>query len=179
MKYSNLLLIILLVFSSCTRKTDQQLFQEGQDAQGKKDFLLAIEKYQELIDQHANSSHADSAQLLVALIYNNDLRDMERAVRAYQKVYTFFPQSTMAPTAMFLAGFIFNNELHKLDTAKLMYETFLQKYPEHELAASAKFEMESFGKDPMQFIPQELIVPETTKTTAVKEPPPAPKKKKH
>ncbi len=172
------LLMLVLALSSCSRKTDEQLYKEGQQAQDKKDFLLAIEKYQAVVEQHPKSMLADSAQFLVALMYNNDLRDMEKAVRAYQKVYTLFPQSRMAPTAMFLAGFIFNNELHKLDTAKLMYETFLQKYPDHELAASAKFEMESSGKDPTQFIPQDLIVKESIDSSAVKAKQSVSKKKK-
>ena len=172
------LVILVLLLSSCSRKTDEQLFKEGQQAQGQKDFLLAVDRYQELVDKYPKSSHADSAQFLTALIYNNDLREMEKAVKAYQQVYTKFPQSQMAPTAMFLVAFLFNNELHQLDSARNLYYTFLQQYHTHELAPSAKFELESLGKDPSQLISQDVLAKVATDSSKQEKTQVIPKKKK-
>jgi len=146
------LLTGIIVLASCSRKTDQELYREGQAAEGRQDFQAAVQSYEEVVGKYPQGTYADSAQFLIGKIYNNDLRDIEKAASAYEKVYTSFPQSQFAPTAMFLTGFLLNNDLHKFDSAKLVYQMFLEKYPNHELATSAKFELENLGKDPTEFV---------------------------
>lgn len=152
MKQTALLIVILFLVSSCSRKSGQQLYQEAQTAEGQKNYPAALQAYQEIIDKSPTSAYAESSLYRIALIYNNDVRDFGKAISAYQQFCSIFPNSPKAPTALFLTGFIYNNELHRLDSAKIMYETFLQKYPSHELATSAKFELETLGKDPTQFL---------------------------
>jgi outer membrane protein assembly factor BamD (BamD/ComL family) len=152
MKSVFLFVFLLLFLSSCSKKSEPELFKEGQAAEEQQNFQLAIERYQEIVDRFPGKAYADSAVYRTAVIYNNDVHDFVKAVRTYQQYYTMFPNSEEAPTAMFLSGFILNNELHKLDSAKIVYETFLQKYPGHQLASSAEFELETLGKDPGQFI---------------------------
>ena len=149
------LFILLVLLSSCSRKSEEQLIKEAETAQEQKNFQIAVERYQELADRYSQSARAETSLYRIALIYNNDLHDVEHAVEAYRKFYTSYPESKDAPTAMFLRGFIFNNELHKIDSAKVVYEAFLQHYPRHELATSARFELETLGKDPGQFITPE------------------------
>jgi len=59
-----------------------------------------------------------------------------------------------------------NNELHKLDSARVLYEAFLQQYPNHDLAVSARFELETLGKDPTQFLPREEVAKMSRDSTA-------------
>ena len=157
MKSYSFALVLVLIFSSCSKKNEVELLQEGKTAQDSSKFLLAIESYQEIINRFQGSMYADSALYRIAVIYNNDLHDYGKAVQSYQRYYALFPKSKEAPTALFLSAFILNNELHQLDSAKLAYETFLRIYPNHSLASSAKFELETLGKDPGEFVKKEVV----------------------
>jgi TolA-binding protein len=159
-----LYLSVIFLFSSCSKKTEEQYLQEAKNARDQKNYQLAIENYQQLADHYKSSESAEKAQLAIAAVYNNEMHDFEKAATAYQKFYSMYPGSKDAPSALFLAGFLLSNELHKYDSAKIMYEMFLQKFPDHELAASAKFELSTLGKDPGQFISPEV----TSKTDSSK-----------
>ncbi|MGA2623953.1 MAG: tetratricopeptide repeat protein [Bacteroidota bacterium] len=156
-------LIAVLLVCSCSHKSEDQLFKDGQAAEGQNNFQLAVESYQEIVDRYPQGKYADTAQFRAALIYNNNLHDTGKAVAAYQRVYVKYPQSTFAPTAMFLTAFLLNNELHNFDSARAIYLAFLQKYPDHDLATSAKFELESLGKDPSQFLPHDTLAVKSQK----------------
>jgi outer membrane protein assembly factor BamD (BamD/ComL family) len=148
----NIFILILCVFTSCSRKSEADLYREGKAAEEQKNFQLAVERYEEIVKQSATSAYAETSQYRVAVIYNNDLHDPIKAVNAYRTFHTMFPSSNHAPSALFLMGFLFNNELHQYDSARRAYEAFLQQYPTHELAVSAKYELETLGKDPGQII---------------------------
>ena len=152
MKYLYSLLTVLVIVSGCSRKNEEQLYSEAREAEQQKNLVLAIERYDEIVTRFTSTSLAESSQYRVAVLYNSELREMRKAVAAYLKFHDLFPQSKEAAPSLFMAGFILNNELHSLDSAKLIYESFLQKYPNHELAGSARFELESLGKDPSEFI---------------------------
>ena len=155
MKFS-FLLILLISASSCSRKSDSVLFQEGKTFEDQKDYQQAAERYEEIVDRFAGQAYAESSLSRLAVIYNNEVKDTRKAVYTYQRYYTMFPASKEAPTMLFLSGFLYNNELHNLDSARMAYESFIQKYPNHELAPSAKFELENLGKDPNQALETRL-----------------------
>jgi TolA-binding protein len=149
MKYARLFIILLIAASSsCSRKSAQQLYQEGNAAQVQGDFALAVERFQEVVGHYPASAYAETSQCALAVMYNNDLHDPHKAIEAYQKLYAMFPSSSQAPNALFLVGFLYNNQLNNADSARMAYETFLQKFPTHELALSARFELQNLGKDP-------------------------------
>ena len=148
--YLSLLLMFLLV--SCSKKNEQEFYQEAQQAVSQKNYQLAAERYLQAVDASPQSAIAESSQYRIAMLYNNELRELENAVFAYRKFYTMFPNSKNAPTALFLSGFILNNELKRPDSARTAYESFLLKYPDHELAASARFELETLGKEPETYV---------------------------
>ena len=152
MKQSHLFLLLLILVTSCSRKSDKELFEEGKIAQSKQNYQLAVERYQAVVEQYPASAYAETSQYYVAIVYNNDLHDTRKAIEAYQKFYDTFQTSNEAPNALFLIGFLYNNELKNIDSARMAYESFLQKYPSHTLAVSAKFELETLGKDPTQVL---------------------------
>ena len=167
MKYS-LALILLLVIISCSKKSDVDLYADAKAAEGKKDFQMAAETYEQLVANFPNTAYAETSLQRLSVIYNNNLKDSRKAVFTYQRYYSMFPAGKQAPTMLFLSGFIYNNELHQLDSAKLVYETFLQKYPDHELAASAKFELETLGKDPGQTLNPQIVKTDEIKSESPK-----------
>ncbi len=157
------LLICVFLFASCSRKSAEQLYNDGVKAENEKQYPVAIESYKELIDRYEQSSLADSAMYRLALVYNNDLHETEHAVQTYKLYCQKYSSNPRAATALFLAAFLMNNDLHQTDSARVTYERFLQLYPNHQLAQSAKFELMNLGKDPDQFVPQTTAeVPETT-----------------
>ena len=152
MKRSHLLLFLLILVTSCSHKSDKELYEEGQAAQSKQEYQLAIERYQAVVEHSPASAYAETSQYNIAIIYNNDLHDTRSAISAYQKFYDTFSSSREAPNALFLIGFLYNNELKNIDSARMAYEKFLQNYPAHTLALSAKFELETLGRDPAQVL---------------------------
>ena len=157
MKHSIFFLLLLCVFSSCSRKSEADLYREGKAAEEQKNFPLAVERYEEVVKQAPKTAYAETSQYHVAVIYNNDLQDWVKAVAAYRVFYMMFPSSSHAPSALFLTGFLFNNQLHQIDSARMAYEMFLRQYPTHELATSAKFELETLGKDPGQIVQSQQL----------------------
>lgn len=164
------ILLVLIFFSSCSRKSDIDLYNEGKIAEGNKSFSEAAELFEEAVSRFSTSAYAESSLLRLAFMYNNDLKDARKAINAYQRFYETFSTSSQAPTMLFLAGFIYNNELHVLDSAKMIYEIFLQKFPDHELAPSAKFELETLGKEPTQAFTPPIVISEKSDTKQTSKP---------
>ena len=157
-------LVLVLILSSCSRKSDTELYTDAKAAEAIKDFQKAVELYEQVVDRFPTVATAESSLVRLSVIYNNDIKDPRKAIDAYRRCYSMFPSSKQAPTMLFLTGFVFNNELHMLDSARIVYETFLQKYPDNDLAASAKFELETLGKDPSMAIIQQDMVVNNSKT---------------
>jgi outer membrane protein assembly factor BamD (BamD/ComL family) len=168
MKYVVLTICCLSIFS-CSRKNDATLFKEGKEAEVQKNFLVAAERYEEIVDRFPAEAFAESSLSRLAVMYTNDAKDSRKAIRTYQRYYTMFPNSKQAPTMLFLSGFMFNNDLHELDSARVAYQTFLQKYPHHELVPSATYELETLGKDPGQALQQRVTTTDEANPKAAKQ----------
>ncbi|TAK60978.1 MAG: tetratricopeptide repeat protein [Bacteroidetes bacterium] len=149
----NILFVISTLFfiAGCSPSNDD-LFNEAKEAESQKNFPVALERYAKIVENDSQSALAESSQYRIALIYNNELRDIPKAAEAYRKFNSLFPNSHDAPTCLFLAGFLYNNDMKRHDMAKEIYQEFMQKYPNHELVASAKFELETMGKDPVELL---------------------------
>ena len=151
MKHAALCLLLML-FASCSQKSDADLFREGSAAEEKKDIPLALSLYGEAVDRFPATAYAESSQYRIAMILMNAEGEKRPAVDAQMKFFTMFPSSRRAPGMLFLAAFTYNNDLHNLDSAKLLYELFLAKYPGDEMAASASFELRTLGRSPEEVI---------------------------
>lgn len=149
MKFA-LSLMMLVMISSCMKKTDLQLYGEGKALEEQSKFQDAADRYEEIVKRNPGGAYSDSSLVRLAYLYSNEIKDIPKAIQSYRRYYEYFPASKQAPTMLFLSGFLFNNELHQTDSARAVYEAFLQKYPRHELAASAKFELATLGKNPDQ-----------------------------
>ncbi|MBI5214541.1 MAG: tetratricopeptide repeat protein [Ignavibacteriae bacterium] len=151
MKQNLFFLFSFIVLWGCS-PSPEATYKEARTAEEQKNFPLALERYEQIVNDNTETAYAESSQYRIALIYNNELREIEKAARAYRKFSTLFPNSKDAPTCMFLAAFIYNNDMKKPDSAKAIYEEFMQKFPTHELYTSAKFELQTMGKDPGEFL---------------------------
>ena len=62
----------------------------------------AIGYYERVLAEYPDSGHGDEAQFMIAFIYEEYIRDLEKARRAYQRVIENYPDSELAASARHL-----------------------------------------------------------------------------
>jgi len=147
-----LALLSLTLIVSCKKLTDEELWNQGVDAQKANKFDESLTSYQQLLDEYPKSPKVPEALFAIGSICQDQKRDIYKAIHCYQRIVQEYPTHATASGAQFLIGFLYNNELKNLDSAKLAYETFLKMYPDNPMAPSARFELENLGKDANQIL---------------------------
>ena len=142
----------LALVVSCKKLTDEDLWNNGVEAQKANKFDESLQNYQLLLDDYPKSPKVPEALFAIGSICQDQRRDIYRAIRCYRRIVQEFPTNATASGAQFLIGFLYNNELKNLDSAKIAYEDFLRIYPDNPMAPSARFELENLGKDPNQIM---------------------------
>ncbi len=146
------IVLCLALLVSCKKLTDEELWNNGVDAQKANKFDESLKNYQQLIDDYPKSTKVPDALFAVGSIDQNQQRDIYGAIRCYRRIVQEFPTHATASGAQFLIGFLYNNELKNLDSAKIAYEDFLKMYPDNPMAPSARFELDNLGKDANQIM---------------------------
>ena len=154
------ILIAMSFIYSCSRISEEDLWISADQEYKQHNYMSAIAKYQEIVEKFKNNPRADSAQYLIASIYNNELQEYRNAISEYRKLVKLFPNSQKSPKVMFLIGFIYNNQLNEYDSARIAYEEFIEKYPNDDLVQDAQIEIATLGKDPSELIPPEIAIKE-------------------
>jgi TolA-binding protein len=149
------ILLSLLVVVSCKKLTDEDLWNNGVQAQKANQFQEALQDYQQILDEYPKSPKVPDALYAIGSICQDKNLDVYRAIRSYRRIMEEYPAHATASSAQFLIGFLYNNELKNVDSARIAYEEFLKKYPDNPMTASAKFELENLGKDPNEIIDME------------------------
>jgi len=142
------ILLCLVLVVSCRKLTDEELWNNGVDAQKLNKFDESLQDYQKLLDDYPKSPKVPDALYAIGSICQDQKRDVYRAIRSYRRIVQEYPTHATASGAQFLIGFLYNNELKNLDSAKIAYDEFLRIYPDNPMAPSARFELENLGKDP-------------------------------
>lgn len=152
MRPSLLVLLSLVLILSCKKLTDEELWNNGVDAQKMNKFDESLQSYQQLLDEYPKSPKVPEALFAIGSICQDQKRDIYKAIHCYQRIVQEYPTHATASGAQFLIGFLYNNEIKNLDSAKIAYETFLKMYPDNPMAPSAKFELENLGEDANQIL---------------------------
>ena len=142
----------LVVLIGCSKLTDEQLWNQGVNAQKSDKFQEALQSYQQLLEDYPKSPKVPDALYAIGSICQNKNLDLHKAIRSYRRIVDEYPTHATASSAMFLIGFIYNNELKNLDSARIAYEEFMKKFPDNPMAASARFELNNLGKNPDDII---------------------------
>jgi outer membrane protein assembly factor BamD len=119
-------------------------------------FRIAIEQYEQVVEDHPEHPLAKVALFRVAELHNNGTRDFPKAIEANRRYLSMYPGTPQAALSLFMMGFVYNNELGNYDSAAAAYRRFIQHYPDHELVASARAELETMGKTPEEIIALQL-----------------------
>ncbi len=144
--------LVMVCIAGCSKVTDEQLWNQGVDAQKVNKFGEALQNYQQLVDDYPKSAKVPEALYAIGSICQNNAQDVYRAIRSYRRIVHEYPTHATASSAMFLIGFIYNNELRNVDSARIAYEEFLRRYPDNTMASSARFELDNLGKKPDEII---------------------------
>jgi TolA-binding protein len=146
------LVLALALIAGCSKLTEQELWDQGVDAQKAEKFHEALQSYQQLLDNYPQSPKVPEALYAIGSICQNKNLDVYRAIRCYRRIVDEYPTHATATSALFLIGFVYNNELKNVDSARIAYEEFLKKYPDNTMAESARFELANLGKSPDEII---------------------------
>ncbi len=88
---------LLLVFAGCGRGGGASgTYMEAEELLGRGKFLIAIEKYDSVVRDYADSPFAPKSLYKKARIYNRFLKDRRRAIEAYYKLLSLYPGSLEA-----------------------------------------------------------------------------------
>lgn len=156
MKWYLLVVLTLLTFAACAKKTDKEVMAKAVDAHKQDNFDEALEVYQQVVDEFPTSPRVPEALYAMGNIEHDRKKNSKRAVELFRKLVSSFPDHATASNALFLTGFIYNNELKNYDSAKIVYEEFVRKYPADHLVNDAKFELEHLGMDPAEIIKDKI-----------------------
>ena len=164
MKSISLLLLISVLFVGCSsKKSDKELFDDGQSFIQQQKYPEAAMSFEDLINNYPESSLAPNALSQLASIYQNkqiknlsEKESLEKAIQLFKKLHDKYPTSEYAASALFMAGFIYANELQNFDEAKKCYQQFLKEYPDDELAASAQAELDNMGLSPEEILQKRM-----------------------
>jgi outer membrane protein assembly factor BamD (BamD/ComL family) len=165
------LLVLSLIIISCGKKNEEDLNSLNENELSAKisefyqkhDLHKVIECINIFVNKFPQSEKAPEQLKNLALIYSNEMKDMNQAITQYKRIINDFPQSKESPNAYFTLGFIYSNELKDYSNAKFYYEEFIKRFPNHEAASSAKFELETLGKGTEEIL-NKLQNSETGKT---------------
>jgi len=153
-------IVILALFISCSaKKTDKELFDEGQKNLKEDKIPEAVQAFDDLVNEYSASNLAPEALSQLATIYQNkqvkslsEKENLQKAVESFKKIHDNYPESDYAPTGLFMAGFINANELQNYEEATSLYQRFLKEYPDNELVPSAQAELNFMGMSPEDII---------------------------
>ncbi len=158
-----LLLFAMLIVSSCSSKTDKNLFDNAKKLVEQKKYSEAINLYEQITKDFPESPNVPDALFEMAKIYqgqvikNIDAKEsLRKAVSLYKKIFTKYPNSQRAGSSIFMAAFILANELQDLNAARTAYKLYIEKYPDGELIKDAKIELQNLGKSPEEVLREKM-----------------------
>jgi TolA-binding protein len=164
MKSALSIILVAVVFISCnSKKSDEELFNEGKTNTEEGKIPNAVVSYEELLKEYPDSKAAPEVLTSLASIYQNKLvknisetESLQEAAKLFRQIYDDYPESEFAAMGLFMAGFVLANDLNMYNEATETYNLFMENFPEHELAASAKEELDNMGLTPEEILQKNI-----------------------
>ena len=148
--------LVLLGFSiiSCSKISDQELFDQGNKLIKEKKISEAIKSFESLISEYPQSKLAPKCILQIASFYEaqliegtNRAKSYNKALELYNQVIEKYPDSEEAPIALFQSAFIYDNEFKNYDEATKKYNLLLHKDRNHKYSAIVQQSLDIMGID--------------------------------
>jgi outer membrane protein assembly factor BamD (BamD/ComL family) len=84
------------------KKTEEELYTQAQNYSEQGDFQSAIDTYEDILKLYPDSPLAYKAQFLIAFVYSENLKDLDKAKENYQKVIEKYPDCDLADDAQYM-----------------------------------------------------------------------------
>jgi TolA-binding protein len=153
------LLILALIVSCSSKKSDKELFDEAKKDLKENKVPEAIIAFEEVVNEHSDSKLAPEALSELAALYQNkqdksisEVDNLQKAASLFKRIHDEYPKSEYATSGLFMSAFISANDLKKYKEATSLYKQFLQEYPDNDLAASAQAELDNMGLSPEEIL---------------------------
>jgi tol-pal system protein YbgF len=117
-------------------KTAKQVYDLAHSLRKKKSYQAALDRFQEILDEHPKSGLADNAQYWIGDVYYDQKR-YEEAILAFNQVIKRYPKSGKVPSALLKQGLAFN-QLGDKRTAKIVLNRLTKNYPKTSQAKTAR-----------------------------------------
>jgi tetratricopeptide (TPR) repeat protein len=141
------MVIILLAFFGCS-SSPEELMQDAQNFTSQGEYDKALNRYEKLINDHANNLFVMDAHFRMVNIYLDNLREYEKGFNLLNKIVERFPGTPEAlvaeedikqfPDWLFIKSELFknNNEPYK---ALEILELIMSRFPESEAVPKAHY----------------------------------------
>jgi len=94
------LLILLLVFTACSKKkSEQEYFQLAYDQYNKEQYEQAIENFDKVLKYYPEGNNAPKAMFMIGFIYANNTKNLDEAKKYYTMFIEKYPQNELAGSA--------------------------------------------------------------------------------
>jgi outer membrane protein assembly factor BamD (BamD/ComL family) len=94
------LLMLLIVFTACTKKkTEQEYFQMAYDQYNKEQFTEAINNFEKVLEYYPHGTNAPKAMFMIGFIHANNTKNYDEAKKYYTMFIEKYPQHELVNSA--------------------------------------------------------------------------------
>lgn len=110
-------------------KTEYVRYMLGKMYIEKREYVYAIETFQELVDRYQDSMYAKTALYEKGLVNERYMKDYDAAIRDFEQMVDRYFDHENAPDAQIEIAWIYENAKYDLPKAKEAYNKALEKFP--------------------------------------------------
>jgi outer membrane protein assembly factor BamD (BamD/ComL family) len=94
------LLILLLVFTACSKKkSEQEYFQTAYDQYNKEQYVEAIQNFNSVLEYYPQGTNAPKAMFMIGFIHANNTHNYDEAKKYYTMFIEKYPQHELVNSA--------------------------------------------------------------------------------
>lgn len=94
------LLILLLVFTACSKKkSESEYFQTAYDQYNKEQYQEAIQNFEKVLKYYPTGNNAPKAMFMIGFIHANNTKNLGEAKKYYTMFIEKYPQHELASSA--------------------------------------------------------------------------------
>lgn len=94
------LLILLMVFTACSKKkSEQEYFQAAYDQYNKEQYQEAIQNFEKVLKYYPAGINAPKAMFMIGFIHANNTKNLEEAKKYYTMFIEKYPQHELTNSA--------------------------------------------------------------------------------
>ncbi|MDH4223119.1 MAG: tetratricopeptide repeat protein [candidate division Zixibacteria bacterium] len=133
----SIILGMAVLLNSCSKKTEQVLFQEAQKALEENKFESAVKNFEQIIRYYPGSQNASTAYYNMGMVYLIHLNDQDKAENTWNRLRQKYPQFDLEKEFFGYAQKL--QDEGKPELAIKLYDEILKLFPESKNKEKAFF----------------------------------------